>query len=440
MKKLILIFGVLLCFTLKAQQPSLFNFTATNLSATFYGQAQVDGLPASPNDWIAAFDSSGNCCGASQLILNSGDAYINLVIYGDDATTPTIDEGMNGNEDFTLKLYIASSGNYISYPSNTNISYFNGWSNTNGAPLPAYNNPVDVYNFQNTTNVLFNLNLTLCENDASVILTGGQPNGGVYSGNGVINGSFDPSTVGGGVHAVFYILNNDSASTTITVNSLANANLITTGPFCDNETGVILNSVTTGGVYSGSGVINNTFNPDIVGAGSYWITYTLTDVNNCTQVIQTLIEVNTSPLQPSILQNTNTLSCNTTAVSYQWYDANLNIINGANSQTFSPLIDGGYYVEISTGVCTVLSDIFQFVSTTDILDENSDFSIIISDMIIVSSNSSADYIYISDILGKQLFFQKINTNTVSVPLDISEGIYILTLIKNNSVNSIKFKL
>jgi len=439
MKKLIMIYGVLLCFTLKAQQPSLFNFTPTNSSATFYGQAQVDGLPASPNDWIAAFDGSGNCCGASQLVFNSGDAYINLVIYGDDATTPTIDEGMNGNEDFTLKLYIASSGNYISYPSNTNISYFNGWSNTNGAPLPAYNNPTDVYNFQNTTNVLFNLNLTLCENDASVILTGGQPIGGIYSGNGVINGSFDPSVVGSGVHTVFYILNNDSASTTIAVNSLADANLITTGPFCDNETGIILNSVTNGGVYSGSGVINNTFNPDIVGAGSYWITYTLTDVNNCTQAIQTLIEVNTSP-QPSILQNINTLSCNTTAVSYQWYDANLNIINGANSQTFSPLIDGGYYVEISTGVCTVLSDIFQFVSSTDIFDENSDFLIIISDMIIVSSNSSVDYIYLSDILGKQLFSQKINTNTFTVPLDISEGIYILTLIKNNFVKTFKFKL
>ena len=55
--KLILIFGVLLCFGLKAQQPSLFNYTATNSSATIYGVATIDGVAASANDWIAAFDA-----------------------------------------------------------------------------------------------------------------------------------------------------------------------------------------------------------------------------------------------------------------------------------------------------------------------------------------------------------------------------------------------
>ena len=44
------------------------------------------------DDWISAFDENGNLAGASQLIVNNGDAYINLVIYGDDATTSNIDE------------------------------------------------------------------------------------------------------------------------------------------------------------------------------------------------------------------------------------------------------------------------------------------------------------------------------------------------------------
>ena len=78
---------LLLSQQMLAQQPTLFNYVPTNQSATFYGQAQIDGIIATSNDWIAAFDTSGNCAGASQIIVNSGIAYINLVIYGDDPTS-----------------------------------------------------------------------------------------------------------------------------------------------------------------------------------------------------------------------------------------------------------------------------------------------------------------------------------------------------------------
>ena len=50
---------------LTAQAPTLFTFTPTTLSAIFNGQAQINSIPLTSNDWIAAFDSSGNCCGAN---------------------------------------------------------------------------------------------------------------------------------------------------------------------------------------------------------------------------------------------------------------------------------------------------------------------------------------------------------------------------------------
>ena len=125
--------GVLFSLYSLAQQPPIFTFTPTNSSGTIYGQAQVDGIPATSNDWIAAFDASGICCGASALTINSGIAYINLVIYGDDVTTPTIDEGMSGSEDFTLQLYQLSTGLYIDYPSNNNSTYFSLFNFINNA-------------------------------------------------------------------------------------------------------------------------------------------------------------------------------------------------------------------------------------------------------------------------------------------------------------------
>lgn len=117
------------CFISNAQ--SNFSFTPTNFSAVFQGQAQIDGVVASSNDEIAAFDSNGNCCGAGNLIFdpNGGIAYINLTIYGDDTTTP-IDEGISGGEDFTLMLYQQSTNSLIEYGSS-----FSCWQNTNGAPL-----------------------------------------------------------------------------------------------------------------------------------------------------------------------------------------------------------------------------------------------------------------------------------------------------------------
>ncbi|MFM7822466.1 MAG: HYR domain-containing protein, partial [Bacteroidota bacterium] len=47
-------------------------------------------------------------------------------------------------------------------------------------------------------------NLTLCLNDAALTLSGASPSGGVYSGNGVSNGVFNPATAGVGTHTITY--------------------------------------------------------------------------------------------------------------------------------------------------------------------------------------------------------------------------------------------
>ena len=208
-----------------AQQPTLFNYVPTNQSATFYGQAQIDGIVATSNDWIVAFDTSGNCAGASQIIVNSGIAYINLVIYGDDATSTTIDEGINGTEDFYLKIYDYSNGIYIDFPSDNNVNSFNGWTNTNGAPLPAYSNIGTVYNFINTFSVNLSLNINICENDQPVQLTGGIPSGGFYSGNSVTAGYFNPNIAGPGSHIIEYNYNGSIAIDTVNVFGLADTTL-----------------------------------------------------------------------------------------------------------------------------------------------------------------------------------------------------------------------
>ena len=62
-------------------------------------------------------------------------AYINLQVYGNDITTAA-DEGIDPNEAFSLRLYDASEDTVLVYQSPLNPVTFEGWTNTNGAPLP----------------------------------------------------------------------------------------------------------------------------------------------------------------------------------------------------------------------------------------------------------------------------------------------------------------
>ncbi len=116
----------------------------TNTSGVFLGQATIDGVPAAAEDCIAAFDEDGNVAGVVNLIEDSGNAFISLVIYGDDLSTTDIDEGINTGESFTLKLYDASAAATVYLES---AEVFTEWQNTNGAPMPAYDDPNVIYNF-----------------------------------------------------------------------------------------------------------------------------------------------------------------------------------------------------------------------------------------------------------------------------------------------------
>ena len=130
-----------------ADPPTSFDYTVTPSSGTIIAQVTVDGLAATGFDWIAAFDENGNCAAASMIIVNEGEAYINLTIYGDDATTIDLDEGMSSDEDFALVLWDESALTTINYSLNGADVFISGWSNTNGAPIPGLSDSDEVYEF-----------------------------------------------------------------------------------------------------------------------------------------------------------------------------------------------------------------------------------------------------------------------------------------------------
>ncbi len=124
-----------------SQNPFEGNVTPTPMSGIFQGQVTINEEPGTENDWIAAFDDDGNIAGASALIMEGGNSYVNFAIYGDDPLTE-VDEGMNDGENFHLKIWIASDNTILDYPES-----FDCWYNNNGAPMDGCGDLNEIYNF-----------------------------------------------------------------------------------------------------------------------------------------------------------------------------------------------------------------------------------------------------------------------------------------------------
>ncbi|MEQ8563041.1 MAG: GEVED domain-containing protein [Cytophagales bacterium] len=141
----------------------------------------------------------------------------------------------------------------------------------------------------------------ICENESAVLLTGGNPVGGIYSGTGVNNGQFDPSLSGTGVFNITYNFTDinacsNSETKSITVNSAPQAGLSLSNAICENEGLLVLNGGSPGGgVYSGPGVSSNTFDPIQTGIGLHTLSYILTNANSCSDTATASIQVNSAP-------------------------------------------------------------------------------------------------------------------------------------------------
>ena len=152
--------------------PDSFKPTQTNIGGVIQGTPRLNGSAASAGDWIAAFDSNGTAVGSAPLVNLAGDFRFgvggsNFILYGDDPTTSDIDEGMNPGEDFTLKIWDASTNQiFVQADNNSKQLKHSGWAGTNFIPITGYDNPDALFNFvYNTDPVIQQCNVTTLNED-----------------------------------------------------------------------------------------------------------------------------------------------------------------------------------------------------------------------------------------------------------------------------------
>jgi PKD repeat protein len=138
---------------------------------------------------------------------------------------------------------------------------------------------------------------SICANEPPVTLVAHDP-GGIWTGEGVTGDVFDPSIAGPGNHNIRYeVTNGDGCSDVdeivITVYPVPDATILNGGIVCSTDPVIVLQARDPGGVWSGTGVVGNIFYPAVANTGNHVITYSITDVNGCSDYDETIITVAT---------------------------------------------------------------------------------------------------------------------------------------------------
>ncbi|MEZ4966720.1 MAG: hypothetical protein R2791_15865 [Saprospiraceae bacterium] len=143
-------------------------------------------------------------------------------------------------------------------------------------------------------------NITVCADAAPFALSGATPDGGVYSGPGVSNGTFSPAAAGAGTHTITYTACSLSCTFMITVNALPAAAIAIAensglaandGILCEGASATL--TASGGSSYAWS---NGASTAEIMvsSAGAY--TVTVTNASGCTSTATASIVVNPLPV------------------------------------------------------------------------------------------------------------------------------------------------
>ena len=140
----------------------------------------------------------------------------------------------------------------------------------------------------------------VCESGPPVTLTGIPP-GGTFSGPGMSGNTFDPAQSGPGTQTITYSYTNGNGCSntdqqTVQVDASTTASFTgLSGSYCAGDPTATLTGIPPGGIFSGTGVTGNIFDPSVAGDGSHTIVYIYADSNNCSDTSSQNTQVNALP-------------------------------------------------------------------------------------------------------------------------------------------------
>lgn len=446
-----------------------FHYDSTELNGLTKSNLKLVEIRPSAIEVMASEDSIGNFSLHSQIdsfetyTLTAVSLNINSIsdssfCVNDTITVSFSSDGLfNSPNEFVLGLTspngtiildtVSSNGTYDIIAPDSISGFYSLFLNS--TDIPIQNIFSDSILIHSSPNVTFPGLASVCDNDELIILNSALPIGGIYSGVGVTDSIFDPSLTGGGNYLLTYDYidingcpGSDTSILVVNINTPISFSPIPN--HCENDSLVLLNqAMPSGGVYSGSGITGNNFDPSI-GAGNYYVFYEYTNTFGCVSNDSAILSVNPQPLEPMII-NTNDSLSTSTGTSYQWYFEGNLLVNDTN-QILIPAVEGNYQVEIfNSAGCSNLSQPFNFLF-------NSIAGIDITNSISLYPNPTSNFINFEftekpNGANVELFSmdgKMINTFPLSAqPIDVSNlenGCYLIRISSNDFNMNTKFIL
>jgi len=211
-----------------------------------------------------------------QINRTAGTAAIDLDIYYDNAT----DGDWEGISNWTTgpNLWDIIVGSLTTVGAPLHKASASNWNDFSERPYALYS-PIPT--------ATINSNAPICEGDNLILQeVGGNATLWSWDGpNGFTSNIQNPTinsvtTAANGVYSVT-VTNSygctASDSQTIKIDAAVDATITPDGPFCESDASVSLVAVSTGGTWTGTGVLGDTFNPATAGPGDHLIQYSISN-------------------------------------------------------------------------------------------------------------------------------------------------------------------
>ncbi|MNT11819.1 hypothetical protein D3C72_1467190 [compost metagenome] len=166
-----------------------------------------------------------------------------------------------------------------------------------------------------------------------------------------------------------------------------------------------------------------------------------TNVVGCDTKTLDLTITNSSATNTTVNLNLGVLTSNHIGATYQWYQCPNTLLVNETNQSYTPLINGDYKVEITVAGCTVTSNCITVNSlAVDEFNQN-EFKIYPNPskgIVSIVTPYEGDYIII-DRSGKTIKSFNLDENVVNTLNleNVSDGIYFIKSISNNKVKTQK---
>lgn len=152
-----------------------------------------------------------------------------------------------------------------------------------------------------TTNIIFSGTPSICLLADPIAMNLATPAGGTYTGMGIQSDTLYPINAGYGTHTYRYDYTDgngcsSTATSTFEIFKPDSISILAKQLLCTYDDPVVLNIYPKGGTLSGKGIIGSVFSPDLAGAGTHTLKYSLTDNQGCPNQDSLLIVVAETPV------------------------------------------------------------------------------------------------------------------------------------------------